>query len=103
MKVLVIGSLGRTAREVVGLLLARGHEVTAFAGQVATLGATDSRLQVAPGDARDPRSIERAVMNQDAVISFLGSRSMEARDVVMRNLDAAMTKLGVKRLVNLLA
>jgi putative NADH-flavin reductase len=103
MRVLVIGSLGRAAREVVELLLARGHEVTAFAGLSETLFATDPRLRVAHGDARDARSIERAVKNQDAVISLFGPRSMNARDVVTRNLDAAMTKLGVKRLVNLLA
>jgi putative NADH-flavin reductase len=103
MRVLVIGSLGRTAREVVGSLLDRGHEVTAFAGPLATLRATNPRLRVAHGDARDARSIERAVENQDVVISFLGPRAMEARDVIARNLVAAMTKLGVRRLVNLLA
>jgi putative NADH-flavin reductase len=103
MRVLVIGSLGRTARDVVRQLLAEGHEVTAFAGPLATLRATDSRLRVALGDARDALSIERAVKNKDAVISFFGPRTLDGRDVVSRNLVAAMTKLGVKRLVNLLA
>jgi putative NADH-flavin reductase len=103
MRVLVIGSLGRTARDVVRQLLAEGHEVTAFAGPLATLRATNPRLRVAHGDARDARSIERAVENQDAVISFFGARITDARDVVARNLVAAMSKLGVKRLINLLA
>lgn len=102
MKVLVIGSLGRTAREVIGSLLAEGHDVTAFAGPLASLCATNPRLRVAAGDARDVQSIERAVKNQDAVISFFGPRAM-GTDVVVRNLVAAMTKLGVKRLVNLTA
>jgi len=103
MRVLVIGSLGRTAREVVGVLLAQGHEVTAFAGSLASLPATDPRLRIAHGDARDARSIERAVENQDAVISFAGPRTVGARDVVVHNLAVAMKTLGVKRLVNLLA
>ena len=103
MRVLVIGSLGRTAREVVCQLLDQGHEVTAFAGPLGLLRATNPRLRVTPGDARDVRSIERAVENQDAVISFCELRVTAARDVVARNLVAAMTKLGVKRLINLLA
>jgi putative NADH-flavin reductase len=103
MRVLVIGSLGRAAQEVVGLLLARGHDVTAFAGPSATLCATDPRVRVAPGSPRDALSIERAVENQDAVISFFGPITAAARDVVVDNLVAAMKKLGVKRLVNLLA
>src|SRR5262245_42350550 len=102
MRILVIGSFGRTARDVVGRLLAQGHEVTAFAVPAATPSASDPRLHVARGDARDSRSIERAVKNQDAVISFFAPSAREARDVLVRNLDAAMTKLGVKRLVNLL-
>lgn len=103
MRVLIIGSRGRTTRDVVGLLLARGHEVTAFAGPSATLRAADPRLRVVHGDARDVRSIERAVKNQDAVISVFGATTLDTRDVLRRNLAAAMTKLGVKRLVNLSA
>jgi uncharacterized protein YbjT (DUF2867 family) len=103
MRVLVIGSVGRTAQEVVGLLLARGHDVTAFAAALPSPCATDPRVRVAPGNPRDALSIERAVENQDAVISFCGPIAAAARDVVVDNLVAAMKKLGVKRLVNLLA
>jgi putative NADH-flavin reductase len=84
-------------------LLDRGHEVTAVDGPLATLRATNPRLRIAQGDARDARSIERALENQDAVVSFFGPRVTDARDIVVRNLVEGMTKLGVKRLVNLMA
>lgn len=106
MRILVIGAVGQTARYVTRVLLAEGHEVTALAGPSARVLDTDPRLRVARGDARDPRSIERAVKNQDAVISCVGAiarTGTEIQDVFMRNLTAAMTKCGVKRLVNLLA
>jgi uncharacterized protein YbjT (DUF2867 family) len=105
MKILVIGAVGQTARYVTRLLLAQGHEVTALAGPSAHVFDADPRLRVARGDVRDPRSIERAVKNQDAVISCVGviaRSSTEIQEVFMRNLAAAMTKFGVKRLVNLL-
>ena len=103
MRVLVIGSRGRTARKVVRLLLDRGHEVTAFADPSDTLRAANSRLHVVRGDASDARSIERAVKNQDAVISFIAANPVEAQNILGPTLAAAMTKLGVKRLVNLVA
>jgi putative NADH-flavin reductase len=103
MRILVIGSVGRTAREVVALLLARGHQVTTVDGPLATLRATHPELRVAHGDARDVRCIEHALENQDAVVSFFGPRAMDTRDLVVRNLIAATRKLGVPRLVNLMA
>jgi nucleoside-diphosphate-sugar epimerase len=86
-------------------LLANGHEVTALAGPSGYWRDLDPRLHVARGDARDARCIERAVANQDVVISCVGAKGLaqsDFQDVVMRNLDAAMTKFGVKRLVKLL-
>jgi uncharacterized protein YbjT (DUF2867 family) len=106
MKVLVIGSTGLTGRLLVAKLLAKGHEVTAFARNPKDVGQSSAKLRVAQGDARDAASIERAVAGQDAVLVAFGPRSTKKDDLqetLMRNLVGAMEKAGVKRLVYLSA
>lgn len=105
MKILVIGSVGQTALNVIRSLLANGHEVTALAGASAYLLDYDPKLRVARGDVRDARCIERVVANQDVVISCVAAKAIrraDVPDIVMRNVDAAMTKFDVRRLVKLL-
>jgi nucleoside-diphosphate-sugar epimerase len=105
MRILVIGIVGQTALQVMRALLANGHEVTALAGPSAYLPDPDPLFRVARGDVRDVRCIESVVKNKDIVISCVGAKALartDFQDVVMRNLDAAMTKFGVKRLVKLL-
>lgn len=106
MKVLVIGATGQTGRHAVKQLLARGHEVRAFARNPSAITQSSDRLRVVQGDARDPESIDRAMHGQDAVLSTFGPRSPkkdDVQEVLMRNLIAAMTKHGITRLVNLSA
>jgi uncharacterized protein YbjT (DUF2867 family) len=106
MKVLVIGATGQTGRHAVTQLLARGHEVTAFARNPSAVTQSSDSLRVIQGDARDPESIDGVMRGQDAVLVAFGPRSLKKGDVqeaFMRNLIAAMTKHGVKRVVNLSA
>lgn len=106
MKALVIGATGSTGQLLIQDLLEKGYEVTAFVRDAAKLALQDPRLKVAQGEARDAGSLERAVQGQDVVLSAFGPRSLQADDlqeVFMRNLVAAMTKTGVKRLINLSA
>ena len=77
MKVLVIGATGQTGRHAVSQLLARGHEVTAFARNPSAVNERREHLRVAQGDARDPDSIDRAMAGQDAVIVTFGPRSLK--------------------------
>jgi short subunit dehydrogenase-like uncharacterized protein len=105
MKVLVIGATGRTGRLVVDHLLARGHDVTALARHPSAIDERD-RLRIVQGDARDLPSLVRATAAQDAVVVAFGPRSLkkdDVQEVLMRNLIAAMTRQGVRRLVNLSA
>jgi uncharacterized protein YbjT (DUF2867 family) len=105
-KVLVIGATGRTGRHAVRMLLARGHNVTAFARNPSAITERSDRLHVFHGDARDPVAIDHAVQSQDAVLSALGAGPLKKNDlqeVFMQNLVTAMTVHGVKRLVNLSA
>jgi uncharacterized protein YbjT (DUF2867 family) len=107
MRVLVIGSTGLTGRILVRRLLQRGDEVTAFARTPSSVMEKHARLRVATGEARDAASFERALRDQDAVMSAFGPRAIfektDLQEVFMRNLVSAMTMTGVKRLVNLSA
>ncbi|HEY2370017.1 MAG TPA: SDR family oxidoreductase [Polyangiaceae bacterium] len=106
MKVLVIGATGLTGTHLINKLLARGDDVTALVRNPSSYDVKHDRLRVAQGEARDLASLERACDGQDAVISAFGPRTFKKDDlqeVFMKNLIDAMTKSGVKRLVNLSA
>jgi len=106
MKVLVIGASGQTGQHVVRLLLSEGHRVTAFVRTASKLAESNPRLQVAQGDARDRDAPERSLEDQDAVISCFGPRALgktDLQEILMNNLVSGMTRIGVKRLVNLSA
>jgi putative NADH-flavin reductase len=86
-------------------LLAKGHDVTAFARQPAKLTAAD-RLRIVQGDVRDAASLQSAVAGQDAVIATFGPRTLaktDVQEVFMRHLVTAMEHGHVRRLVNLSA
>lgn len=105
MKTLVLGATGMTGQHAVRILLERGDEVTAFARTPSAVPERE-RLRVVQGEARDTASLARAVEGQDAVLSVFGPRSLKKDDLqetFMRNVVEAMTKAGVKRLVNLSA
>jgi uncharacterized protein YbjT (DUF2867 family) len=105
-KVLVIGSTGKTGRILIRRLLELGHEVTAFARKPADIDETNPNLRVVQGDARDGASLANASKGQDTVISVFGPRSLKADDLaetLMRNIVAAMKAHGVGRLINLSA
>jgi len=106
MKILLIGATGRTGQEILPRLIVAGHIVTALVRRPEAIMNKYEHLVVLTGGVRDPDLVDRAVQGQDAVISTLGPRSLKKDDiqeVLMRNLVAAMTKNGIKRLVNLSA
>lgn len=106
MKILLIGATGGTGQEILPRLLAAGHIVTALVRRPEAITTKHEHLVVMAGGVRDPDLVDRAVQGQDAVISAFGSRALgkdDIQEVMMRNLVEAMTKHGVKRLVNLSA
>jgi putative NADH-flavin reductase len=93
MKLLVIGSTGRTGKYVVEQGLRRGYEITAFTRRPQELADVQGLKRVIHGDALNLDDVRKAVQGQDAVISAVGSSA------IVRNLIIAMREAGVRRLV----
>lgn len=93
MKLLVIGSTGRTGKHILEQGLRRGHEITAFTRHPQELAGFDGLKAVIHGDALNLEDVHQAVRGQDAVLSAVGSSG------IARNLIDAMRELNVSRLV----
>jgi|SRR5215208_3095346 putative NADH-flavin reductase len=89
MKLLVIGSTGRTGKHVLEQGLERGHEITAFTRRPQELAGFGGLERVVHGDGLDLDDVR----GQDAVI-FAGNSSG-----VVRNLITAMNEARVPRLI----
>ena len=103
MRLLVVGSTGRTGRQVVAQGLERGYEVTALARDPARVSGAHPRLTVVRGDVLEPESLREAVADQEAVVCVLGHGKFLRPTSILsqgtRNLIAAMREAGLRRLV----
>jgi putative NADH-flavin reductase len=80
--------------------------VTAFARNPAALEGVAPCVRVVRGDVLDRAAVGEAVVGQDAVLSALGNRGKRSKQVLpmgTRNLLAAMTEHGVRRILVLSA
>lgn len=102
-RILVIGATGGTGRQVVGQLLEKDYEVTAFVRKPSKLQMTHPKLKLARGDVMDYESVEKAVEGQDAVLSALGHKRFFYPTRILSegtgNLIRAMQKFDVGRFV----
>jgi putative NADH-flavin reductase len=96
MKIVVFGATGGTGSNVVREGLNRGYRVTAFIHRRGGLEGLDG-LSTATGDVLNGDDVEKAVANQDAVISALGAGKVSSDGT--KNIIGAMGKFGVRRLV----
>ena len=101
---LIIGANGGIGRQCVELALKEGHHVTALLRNPAKLNIAHPNLQIIKGDVMQPDTLERALENQDAVISAIGVSGGVGSDkpTVLysqgnANLLQAMSEKGVKR------
>jgi len=102
MRLLILGATGRTGRQLLDQGLAAGHALTAFARRPAVLGVYATRLRVCQGDVTDPASVTRAVADQDAILSALGSPTLRRNTVLSDGVGhvlAAMREHRVSRLL----
>ena len=103
MKIVIFGAAGATGRNVVERALKQGHKVTAFDKHIAPLTMQHPNLRLVQGDIFDPAQVEKAIVDQDVVISVLGVRPGVMIPVCSegtKNIIAAMQKSGVKRFIS---
>jgi putative NADH-flavin reductase len=105
-KVVVFGGSGRTGKELIVQLLARGHEVTVVVRRPGDFGLRYDRLHAVQGDALKPETFDAAFEAADAVLSTLGVtgflnslRPMTFYRDSARAIVERMRASGVRRLV----
>jgi len=104
MKLVIFGSTGATGKELVKQALENGHDVTAFARNPQKIDDIKSpKLKISSGDVLDPQSVERAISNQEVVISAIGAgpERTTLRQDGTRIIVEAMERLSIKRLISL--
>lgn len=93
MRLLIIGSTGRTGKHLVQQGMRRGHDITAFTRRPQELVGVQGLAGVVHGDALRLEDVCRAVEGQDAVIAAVGSSG------IARNLILAQRQRGPRRVV----
>ena len=103
MNVAIFGATGMTGRFVLEEALARGHKVTALVRNPDKLEVDDENLEIITGDVLEADAVEKAIIDQDAVISVLGAgiRRTTLRTDGTRTIVEAMQRQGVRRLVSM--
>lgn len=105
MKVLIIGATGRAGRLLVEYALEAGHEVVAFARNVADIQLEHPALLKKRGDVLYPSLIEAAVDGVDAVMSVIGIRQFSGPITLLsngtRNIVEVLARKGPKRFLTI--
>ena len=105
MKLLILGATGATGLHVVSQAVERGHTVTAFVRNTASLETFGERITVVHGNLLDPAELAGALTGQEAVLSAFGPRlpiSKADADLLQRfavALTRGMQKTGIRRVV----
>ena len=103
MKIVIFGANGATGRLLTRQALAAGHQVAAVTRRPAEFPVTHERLSVVEADVHDTQAVGRAVEGADVVLSTLGvpftRKPVSVYSDGIRNIAAAMSRHGVKRLV----
>lgn len=102
MHIAVFGGTGRVGGRFIEYALADGHTVRALVRDPSKLAAR-AGLDVIAGDVLNPADVERTIAGADAVVSGLGGAGVDnpgdAQSQGMRNIVAAMERLGVRRVL----
>jgi putative NADH-flavin reductase len=102
MKIAIFGASGRTGILTVYQALDKGHQVTAFARNPASVTIQHKNIRVIQGDILEYEKVKEAVEGQDAVISTLGVESRKPTAVLSegtKNILRAMEEARVSRFI----
>ena len=104
MKIVIFGSTGGTGKELVKQGLELGFDVTAFARTPSKLDEfKHEKLTIMSGDVLNYSDVEKAIIEQDVVLSALGSPTLKAGDTTLsegtKNIIKAMSANNVKRFI----
>jgi len=102
MKIVIFGASGKTGILTVFQALEKGHRVTAFARNPASVTIQHKNISIVRGDILEYDTVRQAIEGQDAVISALGVESRKKSTVLSegtRNILKAMEETGVKRFI----
>lgn len=102
MKIVIFGASGRTGLEVLKQALESGHIVTAFVRTPSKIDIQHPNLTLFQGDVMDTDAVEKAIVEQDAVICTLGPVRPSIPSMMQtaaKNIVAAMKKHGIHRII----
>ena len=103
--IVVFGASGKTGHQLVRYALEKGYPVTAALRDKSRLKLKYHNLNILRCDVRSKKEVDRAIKNQDIVVSSLGSKpgqSPVCREG-MENILEAMKKFRVRKLIALSA
>jgi putative NADH-flavin reductase len=100
-RILVFGATGKTGHQVVRYALEKGFHVTTMVRDKSRLTLKYNNLNVIKGDVLNKKDVDKAVKDQDIVVSSLGAKP--GQNPVCRegieNIIESMKKFKVKKLV----
>ena len=101
MKLFVFGATGTVGIQLLKQALRQGYEVTAFTRSPEKLkNLSQNNLKIFKGDLLNPKDVENAMHNHDAVLCAIGDGNKgNVRAVGTKNIITAMQRQGIKRLV----
>ena len=103
MDLVVFGASGNLGRQLVEKAQVAGHRVTAFVRSPSKLAIQHSHLTLYQGDSMNAEAVNKALADQQAVISALGpARPLEPgmMETSAKNIVAAMKERNIYRLVS---
>jgi uncharacterized protein len=100
LRILLLGSTGRVGTQLLQLLLANGHQVTAFVRDPNRLKYRVDGMAVYAGNALNKVDIEMVMPNHDIVLSAMGTDGKETLSVSMPYIIDAMVANRISRIIS---
>ncbi len=102
-KMAVLGGTGKAGRYIVQELLHHGYSLRLLLRTPSAFTIQHERIEIVPGDARDPLAVEQMLEGSDAIVSAVGQPVGEPSifSSACRNILSAMEKNKIRRFIGL--